>query len=439
MCSHFNPTNVDLVNMLRWRIEREQPSGFITDMHNLYEKEPWLLQHVRHISFNENDWFYFTRTKKAADSKRPSRKVGESGRWKTTSTWTQINNQDGVMVGSVKHFSFKAKSETVYDGITTGWVIHEFILEDKPGFQELVLCRIRFCKREDNAQYAARLTPIVIGLEQEDGVAAAAAPVETHQAQGMEQWTGSCSGEAVTYSAPQQTMAQGSNYPMLSAGGMEKHQEFGYYGQQHNHILGQMKQYGQGIGDMVEYQNQYLGQQQNHILGRQATYVSPSAQTMEEDQQQWNGYFGPYSAQPYDQGMMEQQDFGSSVLGLAQNDQYLGQNSELPPVPMKKTLQQHDNNVIRNSAANLQLEDQENVVIDFLMNEDFIELHEGIVGSPTDKELIQETESEMVNFGNEEWAQQLGQNTPEEEAELHAALANCETFESFLNFFCPTK
>ncbi|KAF8116558.1 hypothetical protein N665_0017s0108 [Sinapis alba] len=282
MCSHFRPKNVDLINILRWRIDKNKRSSLITDMHNLYEKEPWLLQHVRHISFYENEWFYFTTTKKA-DSKRPNRKVAESGRWKTTSAWTQISNKDGVMVGSVKHFSFKAKSETVKDGIKTGWVMHEFVL-DKPGFQELVLCRIRFYDRcQDNAQYAPRLTPIVIGLEQENGVAP---PVETHQAQGMEQWTGSCSGEAVTYSAPQLVMAQDSN--------MERY-DFGFNGQHHNHIIGHMEQNGQGSGDMVEYQNQH------------GTDPSHSAQAMEK-QQQWNGYFGPYSAQPYDQGMMEQQD-----------------------------------------------------------------------------------------------------------------------------------
>ncbi|CAF1715224.1 unnamed protein product [Brassica napus] len=238
------------------------------------------------------------------------------------------------MVGSMKHFSFKAKSETVYDGITTGWVIHEFILDDKPGFKELVLCRIRFRKRKDNAQYAPRLTPIVIGLEQEDDVAAAAAPVETHQAQGMEQWTGSSSGEV---------MVQDSNYPILN-GGMELHQNQ-YLGQQQNHILGQQATY-------ASFMENHQQQHQNLFWGH-GTYPSNSAQAMEE-QQQWNGYFG-------------------------------------------------------------------------------------IVGSPTDKELIQETESEMVNFGNEEWAQQLGKNTPEEEAELNTALANCETFESFLNFFCPTN
>ncbi|KAF8116559.1 hypothetical protein N665_0017s0109 [Sinapis alba] len=162
---------------------------------------------------------------------------------------------------------------------------------------------------------------------------------------------------------------------------------------------------------------------------QQGTDPSHSAQAMEQQQQQWKGYFGPYSAQPY--------------------DQYKGQNNALPTVPVET--QQHDN-VFRNSAAQLQLEEQENVhwrkqqVIDFLMNEDFNELYEGIVGSLTDKELIQqylgdeiyqEIESEMSNFGNEEWAQQLGQNTPEEEAELMAGLKNCETFDSLLDFFCP--
>ena len=150
--------------------------------------------------------------------------------------------------------------------------------------------------------------------------------------------------------------------------------------------------------------------------GGHGTDPSHSAQTMEEDQQQWNGFWGPYSAQPYDQGMMENQDFESSALGLAQNhqcsgqnndlsalsepaaqqqhlgegsnlsgpsqvqvmmnqalveqhyvpwsaqanDQYKEHNNELPTVPMETQHQQHDN-VIINSAAQLHLEAQDNV------------------------------------------------------------------------------
>ncbi|KAG2330917.1 hypothetical protein Bca4012_019507 [Brassica carinata] len=443
--SHFNPTNFELLNILQGRIVRNKRCSFITDMQNLYEREPWLLQHVRHVRFYENEWLYFVRRNKRpgmkkADSKRPSRKVGESGIWKTTGTVIQIKNQDGVNLGSMRHISFKANSETVKDGITTGWTMHEFVL-DKPWFQDVVLCRIRFYKRKENAQYAPRFLPIVIGREQGEtihlGVAAAGeelqhvdAPVETHEAEGIEQLTGSCSREVVSYLASQQIiMAQDSNYPILN-GGMMQHEDFGSYGQHHNHIIGQMETSGQGSGDMIEYQNQYLGQettdtrqvpvmmnqalnewngysgsslahqylgkdmaaqgqhfsvngsmekhqgfgsygqlsgellgqQQGHILGRQATCVSlmedhqkqsqnlfgghgtdpsHSAQAMEEAQQQWNGYFGPYSAQPYNQGVLEQQDFGSSALGLAQNHQYFGQNNDSSALSEPAAQQQH--------------------------------------------------------------------------------------------------
>ncbi|RID43226.1 hypothetical protein BRARA_I00098, partial [Brassica rapa] len=275
------PTNIDLTNILRQRIEKNKRPSFITDMHDLYEKEPWLLQHVRHVSFDDNLWFYFVTRKqhpaiKKTDSNRPSRKVAESGRWKTTGVLNYIKNKDGVRVGYLKTISYKANSETEKDGVTTGWVMHEFVL-DKPGFQELALCRIRFRKRKDNAQYAPRLTPIVIGLERGDGSKlvehnsqnhmtsvhhGVAAPVETHQAQGMEQWIGSCSGEAISNLAlqHQNIMGHDLNYPIFY-GGMKKHQDFRSYGQQKNPILGHMKQYGQGSGDRVEYQNQYLGQE----------------------------------------------------------------------------------------------------------------------------------------------------------------------------------
>ncbi|KAL0712515.1 hypothetical protein Bca4012_019493 [Brassica carinata] len=495
------PTNIDLINILRSRIEQDKRPSFIAEMHNLYEKEPWLIQHVRHVSSVENLWFYFVRRKqrpgiKKSDSKRPSRKVVGSGRWKTTGVLTE--NKDRV--GSVKTISFKANSETVKDGITTGWVMHEFVL-DKPGFQELALCRIRFYPREDNAQYAPRLTPTVIGLERQDGSKlvennsqnhmtsihhGAAAPVKIHQDQGMEQWSGSCSGEVVSNLAlqHQNIMAQDSNYPIFN-GGMKKHQDFRSYGQQKTPVPGHMEQY-QGSGDRVEYQNQYLGQemmdpkkvpmmvnqalneysghlpsqqhqhfslngskeqlqrlsscggllgessgqQQHHSLGRQATYLSLmevqlSAQAMEE--QQGNGYSALYPSKPYVQRMMDRQIFGSYALRMAQKneylrlkndllalseldapkrlsqdsnlpltqpekkilgqathnvqcsaqpyDQYKGQNNELPTIPMKtqiqknelttvpisfKTQQQQDA-FIRNSAAQLHLEAQDDV------------------------------------------------------------------------------
>ncbi|CAG7859657.1 unnamed protein product [Brassica rapa] len=306
------PTNIDLTNILRQRIEKNKRPSFITDMHDLYEEEPWLLQHVRHVSFDDNLWFYFVTRKqhpaiKKIDSNRPSRKVAKSGIWKTTGLLNYIENKDGVRVGSLKTISYKANSETEKDGVTTGWVMHEFVL-DKPGFQELALCRIRFRKRKDNAQYAPRLTPIVIGLERGDGSKlvehnsqnhmtsvhhGVAAPVETHQAQGMEQWIGSCSGEAISNLAlqHQNIMGHDLNYPIFY-GGMKKHQDFRSYGQQKNPILGHMKQYGQGSGDRVEYQNQYLGQET----------MDPNKVPMMENRalnkkQWWNEYSGHLPSQ----------------------------------------------------------------------------------------------------------------------------------------------
>ncbi|WZZ11783.1 hypothetical protein YC2023_104872 [Brassica napus] len=492
--SHFKPTNFELLNILHWRLVRGKRCSFITDMQNLYERAPWLLQHVRHVRFRENEWFYFVRRNKRpgmqkADSTRPSRTVGESGIWKTSGVVAQIKNQDGANVGTKRHISFKAKSATVKDGITTGWTMHEFVL-DEPWFQEVVLCRIRFYKRKDNAQYAPRFLPIVIGRERGDsihhGVAAAAgeelqysnAPVETHEAQGMEQWTGSCSREVVSYLARQQIMVSSKIIFLQDKQPM-------------SHI--------------------WRTTSSNPITfwGGHGTDPSHSAQTMEEDQQQWNGFWGPYSAQPYDQGMMENQDFESSALGLAQNhqcsgqnndlsalsepaaqqqhlgegsnlsgpsqvqvmmnqalveqhyvpwsaqanDQYKEHNNELPTVPMETQHQQHDN-VIINSAAQLHLEAQDNVPLinetmeaqatDLPVNQGIDESHGGIVGSPTYRELYQEflgeeeMGSEMDNIWNdvlnEEWVQKLGKNTPEEEeAELIADLTNCETFESFLD------
>ncbi|KAF8116565.1 hypothetical protein N665_0017s0115 [Sinapis alba] len=439
------PTNMDLINILRWRIEKDKKPSFITDMHNLYEKEPWLLQHVRHVGFDENLWFYFVTRKqrpriKRTDSKRPSRRVAGSGRWKTTGVLSE--DKDGVSVGSVKTISFKANSERVKEGITTGWVMHEFVL-DKPGFQELALCRIRFYKRKDNFQYAPRLTPIVIGLGLGDGSRlvennsqnhvtsvhhGVAAPVETHQAQGME----SCSGEVVSSNLAlknqQISMAQDSNYPIFN-GGMKR-----------NPIFGHMEQYyGQGSGDRVEYQNQYLGQEttdpkrvpmmvdqalnEKHRFGGQTTYLSlmeaqQSAQAMEE-KQQWNEYSGLYSSKPYVQHMIDHQKIGSSALRMSQKneylsqnndllafreqqkhlsqdsnlpltqqqnkilgqathnvqcssqpyDQYKGQSNELPTVPIKT--QQQQDTFVRNSAAQKHLEAQDDVP---LMDQDMEEL-----------------------------------------------------------------
>ncbi|KAF2571138.1 hypothetical protein F2Q70_00000090 [Brassica cretica] len=116
--SHFKPTNFELLNILHWRLVRGKRCSFITDMQNLYERAPWLLQHVRHVRFRENEWFYFVRRNKRpgmqkADSTRPSRTVGESGIWKTSGVVAQIKNQDGANVGLVSNSPGNSSSFTL--------------------------------------------------------------------------------------------------------------------------------------------------------------------------------------------------------------------------------------------------------------------------------------------------------------------------------------
>ncbi|VVB06938.1 unnamed protein product [Arabis nemorensis] len=640
--SRFNPTELELINYLRRRIERNKKSSYITDM-NVYEKEPWLLQHVTHPKFKKNVWIYFVTRKKPPrikklDSKRTSRVVG-SCRWKTTGLLTYLNDEDGVKVGSKQSIIFKAKINGKKDEINTGWVMHEFLL-NKPGFQEVVLCKIRFKQDKNNAQYAPRLEPIVIGEtalvpREEDSLVKRKEQEEEDfktlmssiDFEGLEQdmdlptefqepWFGSCSSGAVSYSAAQHQQCMGQDSSYLMNGCIEQQQDFGSCGQQQNQILGQFslmepqQHNGQGFGDMAhEYLNQNmgqetdlwqvpmmnqalngyigpysaqpylgqdmapmtqgmmvhqqeqclsaqcqqlsinggmeqrqdsgscgqfvgesLGQQQNQFFGQQATILSPL------EQQQWNGYSGPYLAQPYDQGMvpvtqgmMDRQEFGSSSLCLAQNDHYFGQNNDLSVVPMETQQgiepQQHDSscfnhnvvedlaarkqhlgqesnllltqqqpndqnqlwgqnmnqaleeqhcgqvvpesaqpylgqnidlpklpmetqqkdNIVENLPAQLQLETNQDTVLP--INQSIDEPREGHCDSSTlnqqsfdDDEIgftNHEFDSMIANLRNEEWAQKLGVNTPEEEAELMDSLQNCNTSQALLNFFCP--
>ncbi|XP_056861956.1 NAC domain-containing protein 74-like, partial [Raphanus sativus] len=257
----FNPTRVDLINILRKRIDRGERSSLIIDNHILYETAPWLVQHVRHDSFSENEWYYFVTRKpvvtRKPDSWRPCRKVGESGRWKTTGL-TKVIDKEGVRIGSLHYASFITNGATQRVGKKTGWTMHEFLL-DRPGFQELVLCRIRFHPNKDNDQYAPIFAPLMIGQPQ---------PPPGTEHQGI--------------------MGQESNGPLLNEG-MEVHQNFGSYGQQQqDHIPRYIGQYGQGFGDMVENQNQFLGQEMTDRL-----QVPMMMNQDLNEVQLWDGYSGP--------------------------------------------------------------------------------------------------------------------------------------------------
>lgn len=77
---------------------------------------------------------------------------------------------------------------------------------------------------------------------------------------------------------------------------------------------------------------------------------------------------------------------------------------------------------------------------DLPINKGIDEPH-GSTASPfSHNELLQQALGEMdeiANVGNAEWGRQLGENTPQEEAELQVELGNCNTVASLLNYFCP--
>ncbi|KAL0712239.1 hypothetical protein Bca4012_019217 [Brassica carinata] len=399
--ARFSPTRVELVNILRKRIDRGERSSLITDNHILYETAPWLIRHVRHGTFYENEWYYFVTRKqppaitRKPGSWRPCRKVGEAGRWKTTGLTTVVD-KNGVRVGSLNYASFKTNGATQRHGKSTGWAMHEYVL-DRPGFQELVLCRIRFRPGQDNAQYAPRLSPIMIGQSQQP-------PVETHRDPVTDQWTAFWSDEA---GLPDPE----SSYPIWN-GGMEQRQNIGSYDQQQDHILGHMGQNGQGFGDLVDNPIQYLRQETMDRL-----QIPMMMNQALNEEQQWNGYSGPSLAHQYlgqdmvpmtqhfaaqhqhfsvdehhgldssvqifgessgqqqnhilgTQALMEDpshlaparedeehQEFGYSSLFLAQNNQYLRQNNDLL-APGELTAQQQ----LLGQDSNLSLTQQKNQI-----------------------------------------------------------------------------
>ncbi|KAG2331009.1 hypothetical protein Bca52824_002189 [Brassica carinata] len=141
----FCPTRVELVNILRRRIDRGERSSLITDNHILYETAPWLVRHLRHVTFCENEWYYFVTRKqppavtREPDSWRPCRKVGEAGRWKTTG-FTKVIDKKGVQVGSLHYASSKTNGETQEMGNRLVGRCMSFFWIDRTGWRQCSIC-----------------------------------------------------------------------------------------------------------------------------------------------------------------------------------------------------------------------------------------------------------------------------------------------------------
>ncbi|KAH0896387.1 hypothetical protein HID58_045955 [Brassica napus] len=102
---------------------KQECEDFIV-MKNVYDKEPWLLDHTNHPLFRKNEWFYFvTRTQVSVKN------IGRGRNSKRRIAGDNDDRRDGT--------------SAVVPGSNSSWIMHEYSLPDENTFQELVLCKIR--------------------------------------------------------------------------------------------------------------------------------------------------------------------------------------------------------------------------------------------------------------------------------------------------------
>ncbi|KAG2310915.1 hypothetical protein Bca52824_022472 [Brassica carinata] len=197
---HLLPKLETYLQHKQHKSENEECEDFI-EMKNVYDKEPWLLDHINHPLFKKNEWFYFvTRTQvsvknigRGRNSKRRINGDNDGGSWKlnakkyikdeetkevigkkqTLKFIRSDNNKkkqkrgDGTSVvvpGSNSSWIMHEEKQTlkftksdnnkkkqkkgdgtsvVVPGSNSSWIMHEYSLPEENSFQELVLCKIR--------------------------------------------------------------------------------------------------------------------------------------------------------------------------------------------------------------------------------------------------------------------------------------------------------
>ncbi|CAH8366182.1 unnamed protein product [Eruca vesicaria subsp. sativa] len=140
--------------------EEEDYDDFI-EMKNVYEKEPWLLDHINNPLFRKNEWFYFvTRTqvsvKNIGRGRNSKRRITDTGSWKANAKQDIKDEKTKKIIGKKQTLKFtksdndKKKQKTgdntsvvVVPGSNSSWIMYEYSLPDEHTFQELVLCKIR--------------------------------------------------------------------------------------------------------------------------------------------------------------------------------------------------------------------------------------------------------------------------------------------------------
>ncbi|KAJ0228942.1 NAC domain-containing protein [Hirschfeldia incana] len=132
-------------------------------MKNVYDKEPWLLDHTNNPLFKKNEWFYFvTRTqvsvKNTGRGKNSKKRIigdNDGGSWKPNAKKYIEDEETKEIIGKKQTLKFTQSNKNkkkqkrgdgtsiVVPGSNSSWIMHEYSLPDENMFQELVLCKIR--------------------------------------------------------------------------------------------------------------------------------------------------------------------------------------------------------------------------------------------------------------------------------------------------------
>lgn len=147
----FYPSDEELVcHYLYKKIANEDIlKGTLVEI-DLHICEPWQLPEVAKL--NASEWYFFSfRDRKYATGYRTNRAT-KSGYWKATGKdRTILDPKTGTLVGMRKTLVFY--KDRAPNGIKTGWIMHEFRLENPhiPPKEDWVLCRVFYKAKGENS------------------------------------------------------------------------------------------------------------------------------------------------------------------------------------------------------------------------------------------------------------------------------------------------
>ncbi|XP_052170914.1 NAC domain-containing protein 21/22-like [Diospyros lotus] len=153
----FYPSDEELVcHYLFKKIANEDVlKGTLVEI-DLHTCEPWQLPEVAKL--NSSEWYFFSfRDRKYATGFRTNRAT-TSGYWKATGKDRTVHDpRTRAIVGMRKTLVFYRNRAP--NGIKTGWIMHEFRLENPhmPPKEDWVLCRVFHKGKGENS--SARLSP----------------------------------------------------------------------------------------------------------------------------------------------------------------------------------------------------------------------------------------------------------------------------------------